>query len=193
MKRAILSSKKTTVTTEEDPLFEQYQHFDLSPTDRIEQRQVDTALLLITAGFETTGFTIETATYHLLATPALAQRLKEELVAAWPEGQPQPPLATLETLPYLKAVIQESIRMSIGVKSRLPRINRKEAVSYAGWIIPKDTMVSMSIQDVNYNADLFPNPARFDPERWLMGEQSVQLYKWVSSFSRGARRCLGMQ
>lgn len=193
VKQAKRASETKTETAEERPLFEQYQHFDLLPKDKTEQAQVDTALLLVTAGFETTGFTIDTAAYHLLTTPALGQRLKEELVEAWPEGAPQPSLASLEMLPYLKAVIQESIRVSLGVKSRLPRINRKEAMSYADWIIPKDTMVSMSIQDINYNTNLFPDPTRFDPERWLRGEESIQLFKWVSSFSRGARRCLGMQ
>jgi cytochrome P450 len=156
-------------------------------------RQLDAATLLISAGFETTGFTIETVIYHLLATPPLWQRLKQELVESWRDERDTPNLATLEKLPYLKAVVQESLRLSIGVMARLPRINRSGAMNYGEWVIPKDTRVSMSQKDIHLNADIFPNPYEFDPERWMEGEKSVRLSKHLVSFSRGARRCLGMK
>jgi cytochrome P450 len=156
-------------------------------------RQLDTATLMISAGFETTGFTIETAVYHLLTTPSLWFRLKQELVEAWPDEQDMPYLATLEKLPYLKAVVQESLRLSIGVMARLPRINRSGSMTCGEWVIPKDTHVSMSQKDILLNADIFPNPDTFDPERWMEGEESVRLSKHLVSFSKGARRCLGMK
>jgi len=144
------------------------------------------------AGFETTGFTIETAVYHLLATPSLLHRLKQELAEAFSNERDMPHLAILENLPYLKAVVQESLRLSVGVMARLPRINRKGAMVYGEWVIPKDTLVSMSQKDILLNAGIFQNPNRFDPERWMEGEESVRLSKHLVTFSKGARRCLGM-
>ena len=54
------------------------------------------------------------------------------------------------------------------------------------------TTVSMANRIVHDNPDLFENPERFVPERWL-GEQGKVLEKWHVSFSRGPRRCIGMK
>ena len=63
---------------------------------------------------------------------------------------------------------------------------------YGDWVIPKDTLTSLSIKDIHFNPQLFPDPHKFDPDRWLKGEESVRLSKYLVSFSRGARRCLGI-
>jgi cytochrome P450 len=183
----------STESCEGRPFFEKYQHANLPPSDKDDVRQLDTATLLISAGFETTGFTIETAVYHLLAMPTLWHRLKQELAKGWHDDSDTPKLATLEKLPYLRAVVQESLRLSIGVMARLPRINQRGSMRYGDWIIPKGTRVSMSQKDIHFNSEIFPDPGKFNPERWMEGEKSARLSKYLVSFSRGARRCLGMK
>jgi cytochrome P450 len=44
---------------------------------------------------------------------------------------------------------------------------------------------------VHYNADIFPEPESFVPERWL--DESTDLDKWLVAFSRGPRMCLGIK
>jgi cytochrome P450 len=43
---------------------------------------------------------------------------------------------------------------------------------------------------VEKNEDIFPDPLKFDPERWL-GEDSSALEKWLVAFSKGRRQCIG--
>lgn len=158
---------------------------------------MDTAILYVGAGFETTAFTIETAMYHVLSNPDIKARLKDELAPVVSKSnnvQDVPRWTTLERLPYLTAIIYESLRLSIGVSSRLPRCNTKSDLRYKEWVIPKGQFVGMTQRDILYNADIFPEPRRFDPERWLKGEESKELFnKYLVTFSKGARRCVGMQ
>ena len=174
-------------------LFEDYPSLDLPPQDFALKRELDTALMFVTAGFETTGYTMETAIYHVLSNKAVYTRLRDEVTTACPDPQNIPRWSELEKLPYLTAIITESLRMSIGAMARLPRKNMKEEMIYQNWVIPRGTLVGMSSRFIHFNEDIYPNPTKFDPERWLKGEESQRLQKeHLASFSRGARRCIGM-
>ena len=148
--------------------------------------------LLTAAGFETTGYTLTTASYHLLANPDMKVRLKKELLDAWPDVNVIPAWSDLEKLPYLAAVLKESLRMSNGVMSRLPRINKVTKMQFGEWEIPRGTPISMSQPLVHQHPSVFPDPHRFDPDRWLQGEESKRLERYLVSFSRGQRACIGI-
>ena len=155
----------------------------------------DTTIMLLAAGFETTGFTLTIATYHLLSpssNPHL-QKLLHELHTAIPNPASIPPWHELEKLPYLSAVVQESLRLSLGASARLPRRNSKEDMWYKGWKIPRGTVVGMTHADLHHDPTIFPDPKRFDPGRWLQVEGSASRDRYLVPFSRGSRRCMGIQ
>ena len=174
-------------------IFEEYMSNRLPPSDKAEDVLFENAQMLVGAGFETTGSTLSTAHYHALANPQVCRRLKTELANIWSDPQAIPAWNALESLPYLNAVIQESLRLSVGVMSRLPRVNHQSSMRYGDWIIPPGTPISMSQRFIHFDPSIYPDPWRFDPERWMQGEKSKQLEKYLVSFSRGSRGCLGMQ
>ena len=174
-------------------IFEETQLADLPMAEKSETMQFDNAFLLVTAGFETTGSALGTATYHLLANPKMLDQLKTELRAGWPDPAIIPLWSVLERLPYLKAVLQEALRMSLGVSHRLTRVNHQSDMQYGDWIVPKGVEISMTQRFILCDPVIFPEPTRFDPNRWLQGEASKQLEKHLVSFSRGARGCVGIQ
>lgn len=187
---------KPAAENEYKTIFQEYRQAKLPAEEKSERRVLDNAVMLVGAGFETTGFTLSTAHYHLLANPSICERLKRELEEAWPvvyTGLPMPEWTALEKLPYLKAIIQESLRMSVGVMSRLPRVNHHSTMRYRDWVIPRHTPVGMSQSLIHFNSTIFPDPWKFCPERWLQGEKSKKLEKYLVSFSRGSRSCIGMQ
>lgn len=149
--------------------------------------------MLLAAGFETTGFTLTTATYHILCQPSILDRLQHELRTQYPSPSSTPSWQELTELPYLSAVIKESLRLSLGATARLPRINRKKDMVYGSWVIPKRTAVSMSHINLHHNEGVFQEPKAFKPERWLMGEESKLRERYLVPFSRGARKCMGIQ
>ncbi|KAL5050939.1 hypothetical protein BDW71DRAFT_215080 [Aspergillus fruticulosus] len=150
---------------------------------------------LMFGGADTTGMTLMHGCFYILQEKAsgIYERLKRELVEAWPSlDGPAPTWEELERLPYLTAVIKESLRMSPGVVSPLPRVVPRSGATITQTHVPGGTIVSHSSHFVHSNPDIFEDAHSFIPERWL-GEKGKLLDKWLLAFSRGPRSCLGQQ
>lgn len=167
-------------------------------TDKAHQRLADEANILVAAGVETTAFALCVGIFHIVNTPQIYSRLKNELFDSLPEGDSKiPSLLQLEKLPYLKACIQESLRLSYGISARNPRRHPNRDLNYNGqYIIPKGTKVSMTIVDVHHDESIFPDSHRFHPERWLdepKAPDGQTLDHYLMAFGKGPRMCLGIK
>jgi cytochrome P450 len=102
-------------------------------------------------------------------------------------------LAALEQLPYLTGCVQESIRLSYGVSTRLQRIAPDETLVFndgkKDWLIPPSTPVGMTSVLVHHDESIFPDSKKFLPERWI-GHPNLD--KYLLSFSKGTRMCIGI-
>lgn len=190
---------------------------DLPPEDKTLRRLHHEAFTVIGAGFDTTRFAMTVASYHILSTPSVYHRLREELKAAIPDPTNMPSLQELEKLPYLTGCIQEGmcphlplatvqpfsvssltnpgIRLSYGVVQRGPRISDKFTLSYKSWVIPKNTAISMDIYSVHHDEAIFPDSFTYKPERWLgdpVAPDGRKLSRYMVAFGRGTRSCLGI-
>lgn len=94
------------------------------------------------------------------------QRLYEELNAAIPDPSPEsfPSLAVLEKLPYLSAVIQESLRLCNPVTHRLCRKFPDKELRYQDFVIPPGWTVSMTSILIHADESIYPEPYDFRPE-----------------------------
>jgi cytochrome P450 len=162
-------------------------------------RLSDEAQVLMMAGTLTTAWVLEVSTFYLIRQPAILRKLKAELRAAIPDPDADVPLANLEPLPYLNAVIKETLRLTYGVAGRLARIAEEELTLKdekrgITWTIPPGIPVGMSNAQMHRDENIFPNSGEYRPERWLDGEGKLNLKmdKYLVSFTRGSRQCLGM-
>ncbi|KAF8463431.1 putative P450 monooxygenase [Kalaharituber pfeilii] len=158
----------------------------------------DEAQVLYVAGSDTVGTTLSAGSYHILSNPHVYTALREELQEAWPNvnledklENGRPGWEALEKLPYLTAVIKESLRMSHGTVSPLSRIVPPQGVSIGDEFVPGGTVIASSAPFVHHNAAIFPDPYEFKPERWL-GTSGKDLDKWLVAFSKGPRMCAGI-
>jgi Cytochrome P450 len=149
--------------------------------------------------------------FHILNQPQTLAKLRQEIQSAAGGSFDLPSLATLEQLPYLNATVTEGLRVSYGLASRLPRIRPYDAIQLrsvlkssskagakgkeVGYVVPPGYAVSMSAVHVHTNPDIFPDPHSFTPERWLdsEGKRRKDLDKYILSFSKGTRQCLGIK
>ncbi|KAI0515411.1 cytochrome P450 [Xylaria bambusicola] len=146
----------------------------------------------IGGGTETTASALTTLTYFVLENPDVLRKLREELRTVMPLGQKElPPTSTLEGLPYLTGVIQEGIRLSFSVPSRLPRTAPTEELVYNGYRLPPGTVMSASSYLLHTDEKVFPEPFEFRPERWINDTDHIARRQFVA-FSRGARSCIGI-
>ncbi|RAK94263.1 cytochrome P450 [Aspergillus costaricaensis CBS 115574] len=152
---------------------------------------VNEAYFFCFAGTESTSYALSCATYYLLTHPNSAKKLREELECQPVNADGIIEYQYLRNLPYLTAVIKESLRLSSPAPTRLPRIVPKGGIEVDDQLIPPGTAVSMSARMIHFDPDIFPKPDEFNPERWI-GESGKTLDKWNVTFSKGTRSCIGI-
>lgn len=168
----------------------------LPPHEKTTARLAQEGQILVQGGTLTTSWTLSLAAFHLLNKPSTLRKLRDELFAALPDKDEVVSLAKLENLPYLRAVVKESLRHGIGTSGRLPRMAPDETLvcrdpaTGKEWRLPPNSIVSMSPYMTVMDAEIFTDPTGFHPERWL--EDGERLEKHLVIFGGGSRNCLGM-
>ncbi|KAK0189785.1 cytochrome P450 [Armillaria mellea] len=152
---------------------------------------LEESITLLGAGSETVGAVVTAGVYHVLSNLRSRERLMQELNNAWPSLDMTVKYQDLEKLPYLTAVIKESIRLSHGVVTPLPRVVGPSDSIICGHPIPAGTTVSIGITFVHANPDVFHDPDQFIPERWFVDDIKEIEAKYFVPFSKGPRMCLG--
>jgi cytochrome P450 len=109
---------------------------------------------LIVAGSGTTAVTLTYLVWAVLKHPEVQARLEAE-VKALPDGYKD---ANLETLPYLNAVIQETLRLYGAAPGPLPRVNYSTPLNAAGVVIPAGTTINTQAWTLHRNPTIFPDP-----------------------------------
>jgi cytochrome P450 len=147
----------------------------------------DELMTLLVAGHETTATMLCWALDLLLSHPAALDRLLAELRSAGRGGEPVPPPDELAKLPYLDAVIKESLRL----RPVIPAVGRRLTVpmTLRGRRMPAGTLLIPSAYAAHHRDDVYPDPTAFRPERFV--DQKPDPYAWFP-FGGGARRCLGI-
>ncbi|OAG41328.1 hypothetical protein AYO21_04491 [Fonsecaea monophora] len=191
-------------TASHPTIFHEILDSSLPAVEKRTARLADEGATVVSAGAVTTGWTLPVTVFYLLSNPGVLQKLKRELYEAIPDPTTSTPLPELERLPYLTGVIQEGLRLSYGICTRLERIARDETLVFvvnddddkhadsAGpttWTIPPGTPCSMSSYLIHRDADTFPSPYEFRPERWI---ENPRLDRFLVSFSKGSMQCLGI-
>jgi cytochrome P450 len=145
-------------------------HEDGSPMSEAEIR--DELLTLLVAGHETTATSLSWALERLVRHPEKLERLREEALA----GEDA----------YLTATIQETLRLRPVIVLVARRLT--EPVAIGGYELPAGVAVTPCIHLVHRDPEVYPEPERFMPERFL--ESPPGTYTWIP-FGGGVRRCLG--
>lgn len=177
---------------------------DIPEQEKRLERLWQEGQIVIGAGTETTAWTLSAMLFYVLDDSEVLRKLQAELRAAIPDADDRASWSRLEQLPYLSAVVCEGLRLSYGVSTRLQRINpvgplflrsKTQGGQVLEYEIPAGTPVGMTATLIHNHPDLFPDPSRFRPERWLddQGQRLRDNEKYLLSFSRGSRQCIGIK
>lgn len=146
----------------------------------------DEALTLLIAGHETTANWLTFAWLALSDHPEVEGRLAGELEHGLTGRDVA--LEEAEGLPYLRAVLEETLRLyppAWGIGRRALRDG-----DLAGHRVPKGAVISICQYTMHHDAALWDDPERFDPERWLDGRAAAVPRGGYFPFSDGPRRCI---
>ncbi|KAF3074577.1 putative sterigmatocystin biosynthesis P450 monooxygenase [Trichoderma lentiforme] len=143
--------------------------------------------------FGGSGTTANTFVYLVWATaqqPDIIRRLQEELDRLFPDTSTISDYLTCNKLPYLNAVIYETMRLYPSTIAILPR-TAIENTTVANIPIPKGTIVGTQNYTTHRCEDVFPQANKFIPERWLV-DDLTPLKEAFTPFSLGPRKCIGL-
>ncbi|KAI1359263.1 trichodiene oxygenase [Xylaria arbuscula] len=166
---------------------------DLPKEEKSLARICDDVGTITGAAFETTANSIRLTLYHIYKDPEVLDRLRAELNSTRQgEQEPKLSISSLEQLPYLTAVLLEGLRLSPATATRANRIASNRELSFRGQRIPAKTPVGMTTYLMHRDPDIYPDPEKFNPQRWLDLQERWRLEKFYAPFSKGPRNCLGM-
>ena len=156
---------------------------------------------LMFAGTDSTGMNLAAIMFHLSRSPSILAKVKEELTSEAHATIKDP--IELQSLPYLRGVVREGLRMSMANPTRLGRV-----VAPEGWtFIPSGTsqhskstdgniylqagtIVSCTPLELHFNPRVFPSPFKFDPERWSEKNETEEMRRDFIPFGLGSRQCI---
>jgi len=116
---------------------------------------------------DTTGTTLANALYFLACNPTAYQRLQQEVDEAAIKGDAIFNNDISPSLPYLEAVITETLRLKPAVPSGQPRVTPTEGLVIDGTWIPGNTIVIIPQYVIQRDERFFVRASEFLPERWL--------------------------
>ncbi|KZL87489.1 cytochrome p450 [Colletotrichum incanum] len=146
---------------------------------------------LMFAGTDSTGMNFGTICWHLAQSPTVYQKLKDELAS------PAAMQADPQTLPYLRGVVREGLRLSMANPTRLPRLVPPTGFSFStkkplseskAFNFPGGTCIGCAPFSLHFNEAVFTNSRSFEPERWL--EPTEEMLRDYMPFGQGPRQCI---
>ncbi|KAL4778726.1 cytochrome P450 [Aspergillus varians] len=148
---------------------------------------------MMVAGTDTTAASLTYAVWLLYKHPKILAKLRDELDSAWGPAAKIPTYNDVSGLPFLRACVDEAIRVMPSSTIGMPRIVPKGGRIIAGQFINEGVTVSVPTYSLLRNPSAFERPEEFDPDRWLRAtaEQKVQMAQSFFPFSHGPRACLG--
>ncbi|KAI1842210.1 hypothetical protein JX266_011618 [Neoarthrinium moseri] len=154
---------------------------------------------LIIAGADTTAIIISAMFFYLARNPTIQAKVASEILATFSSSDEITTGPKLGSCTYLRAFIQEALRMTPAVSAEPSRRVMKGGTHVDGRYFPEGVNVSVGLYCLSYSKDIFQDPFTFKPERWIVGQdgstkESVELAEaGFCSFSYGSRGCPGKQ
>ena len=154
------------------------------------ERQIrDEVMSLLIAGHETTANTLSWLWYLLGQHPAVVEQIEAELDVVL-NGR-TPTVTDFPNLEYSNKVIKESMRLYPSAWSISRHAIADDEIG--GYHIPAGAIVALSPYTLHRHPAFWPEPEKFDPERFTPEQEAAQHRYAYIPFGAGARKCIGDQ
>ncbi|EDU47128.1 cytochrome P450 4A5 precursor [Pyrenophora tritici-repentis Pt-1C-BFP] len=154
--------------------------------------------LLIIAGSDTTSTAMAGTFFYLANNPSALQKVCKEIREAFADVEEIVTGPKLGACSFLRACIDETMRMTPPVAGALPREVLAGGLDVDGHHIPAGIDVGVPIYAIHHNPNYFPQPFDYIPERWLSDPSANPLHHSLAAaqsaynpFSIGPRGCIG--
>ncbi|KAH6981588.1 cytochrome P450 [Ilyonectria sp. MPI-CAGE-AT-0026] len=156
----------------------------------LDQDLFGEAIILFVAGSDTTSTALLTTLWHLLSHKNAYDNLAKEVRSKFRSIE-EIKYQEAQHLPYLRAVIEESLRIFPPNSGFIPRqvVRSQKPFTLHNIVLPVGTEIGIANMALHRNLLYFEKPDQFIPERWIDGSKRDR--PGFSPFSKGPRSCLG--
>merc|ERR1711970_744858 len=155
---------------------------------------VATALVLLVAGYDTTGMTLTYLAYAMSKNPEIQQKLQEEVDQAFEDNNGElPDYNTIQSLPYIDMVLHETLRKFNPVSLNTRSCTQEYRIPGTDITLKKDDLISFSPKGLHEDPEHFSHPDEFWPEHFSKEEKAARNPSAFQAFGQGPRSCLGMR
>lgn len=154
--------------------------------------------LIIIAGSDTTSTALASSFFYLTHNPETLKELSKEILSTFSDIEEICHGPLLNSCLYLRAVVDEAMRLSPPVGGMIPRSVLPGGIDIDGLHIPEGVDVGVAAYPLQHNGEYHPEPSRFVPERWIpdsmpgITQDSVSVTNSAfAPFSIGSRACIG--
>lgn len=161
------------------------------PEAKLSEAEIKSiCLTMVSAGIDTIPGNLIMGIAYLSSDDG--QRIQEkahsEIMTVYPDGDAWEKCLSEEKVPYITALVKETLRYFTVIPICLPRVSVKD-VEYGGATIPAGTTFFMNAWAADYDASHFEEPTKFLPERYLASEDGSGTPHY--GYGAGSRMCAG--
>lgn len=142
------------------------------------------------AGYETSSSTINHGLYEIALHKDVQDKLRKELEANI-QDDGEFPYYTLKNMPYLHQIVLETLRKYPPVPFLGRTCTSDYKIPNTDVVIDKGCAILISLLGLHYDPQYFPEPDRFDPERFSAEDVSKRDTFCYLPFGDGQRNCIG--
>jgi len=159
-----------------------------------EDEVVATALVLLIAGYDTTGMTLTYLAYAMSKNPEIQQKLQEEVDQAFEDNNGElPDYNVIQSLPYIDMVLHETLRKFNPVSLNTRSCTQEYRIAGTDLTLKKDDLVSFSVKGLHEDPEHFSHPDDFWPDHFSKEEKAARSPYAFQAFGQGPRSCIGMR
>eukprot|EP01018_Ginkgo_biloba_P033197 Gb_05500 [translate_table: standard] len=154
-----------------------------------DEEIIDLLVMYLNAGHESSAHITMWAIIFLVSHPRLyaeAKAEQEKIVNKRPDGQTHLIMYEIREMNYLRKIIDESLRM-VNISLMVFR-EATDDVEINGYTIPKGWKTQVWLRSVHMDPQVYPNPTKFDPDRW---DKLIPKSGMFIPFGAGSRLCPG--
>ncbi|XP_033228437.1 cytochrome P450 4C1-like isoform X2 [Belonocnema kinseyi] len=166
---------------------------NLQDKQKLSDQQIcDEVNFMVVAAYDTVSASLQYVLLMLASYPDVQEKVYQELKHIYGEVIPENILFAsddLKEMRYTERVIQESLRLFPPIGFLLRKV--EEDLEVGGYILPKGCTTYLAIAKVHRDEKYWPDPLKFDPDRFLPEEVAKRDAYCFLPFSGGPRNCLG--
>ncbi|XP_020604862.1 cytochrome P450 3A7-like isoform X2 [Orbicella faveolata] len=149
------------------------------------------SLVFLLAGYDTSSTTLAFACHQLALNTHVQDKLRDEIDRMWPGDEGSPSYDVLHGMDYLDMVINETVRMY--PPGFVLQRDCNETCTIKGVTIPSGMPVMIPCYAIHHDPEIWPEPEKFDPERFTEAEKSKRHPYTFLPFGYGPHNCVGMR